>query len=366
MLLAYRLVKLIENHSDGLARSLHARYRQCGKCSAYANVPATELTEKVYDVYHHLGEWLLGKTEADIEERYLEIGAQRAAQGVPVSQVVWMICLVRENLWDYLQKHAELERPAEIFGELELLEMLDKFFHLAIYYASLGHERATAGYSVKVGNGVCLREDLAMSWIDQYRSKLMTAREAVACVESGMRVYIHPGCAEPEALVEALMGRAPYVKDVELMHLLTYGHFALLRTRDGGALPPQRAVRRRQRARSGQRRPRRLHPDLPERSGSAVRERRDADRRGAHPGVAARSAWLLQLRRRRGMHPDRREIRAQRGRAGERADAAHLWRQLHSRQRNRFHRRAFAAAVRAEEAGQQSSLSTRSARAWPP
>ena len=149
MLLAYRLVRLIEQHSDGLARSLQVRYRQCGKCSAYANVPDAELTEKVYDVYHHLGQWLLGKTEGDIEERYLEIGARRAEQGVPVSQVVWMICLVRENLWDYLQKHAELERPSEIFGELELLEMLDKFFHLATYYASLGHERATAGYSVK-------------------------------------------------------------------------------------------------------------------------------------------------------------------------------------------------------------------------
>ncbi len=62
-----------------------------------------------------------------------------------------------------------------------------------------------------------------MSWIEQYRSKLVTAREAVNCVESGMRVYIHPGCAEPEALVEALMVRAPYVKNVELMHLLTYG-----------------------------------------------------------------------------------------------------------------------------------------------
>ena len=62
-----------------------------------------------------------------------------------------------------------------------------------------------------------------MSWIDQYRNKLMTAREAVACVESGMRVYIHPGCAEPDALVEALMVRAPFVQDVEVMHLLTSG-----------------------------------------------------------------------------------------------------------------------------------------------
>jgi acyl-CoA hydrolase len=51
----------------------------------------------------------------------------------------------------------------------------------------------------------------------------MTPSEAVRCVESGMRVYIHPGCAEPEALVEALMGRAPHVREVEIVHLLTLG-----------------------------------------------------------------------------------------------------------------------------------------------
>jgi hypothetical protein len=59
-----------------------------------------------------------------------------------------MICLVRENLWDYLEKYAELEKPAEIFGEVELLEMLDQFFHRAIYYATLGHERAQNGDEV--------------------------------------------------------------------------------------------------------------------------------------------------------------------------------------------------------------------------
>jgi hypothetical protein len=148
MLLAYRLVKLIETHSDGLARSLHDRYRSDKKCSAYANVPEDELTAKVYEVYHHLGEWLMGKTEADVEHRYLEIGAKRFAQGVPASQVVWMICLVRENLWDYLEKYAEPEKPAEIFGEVELLEMLDQFFNRAIYYATLGHERAKNGDEV--------------------------------------------------------------------------------------------------------------------------------------------------------------------------------------------------------------------------
>jgi hypothetical protein len=146
MLLAYRLVKLIETHSDGLARSLHKRYREDPRCLGYANVPETELTQRVYEVYRHLGDWLLAKTETEVEKRYLEIGAKRAEQGVPASQVIWMIWLVRENLWNYLEKQAELERPAEVFAEIELQEMLDQFFGHAIYYAALGHERAMAGY----------------------------------------------------------------------------------------------------------------------------------------------------------------------------------------------------------------------------
>lgn len=62
-----------------------------------------------------------------------------------------------------------------------------------------------------------------MSWDVDYKRKLMGAADAVRCVESGMRVYIHPGCAEPEALIEALMERAPYVRDVEIVHILTMG-----------------------------------------------------------------------------------------------------------------------------------------------
>jgi 4-hydroxybutyrate CoA-transferase len=62
-----------------------------------------------------------------------------------------------------------------------------------------------------------------MSWEAEYSSKLRTADEALRLVESGMRVYIQPGCAEPETLVEALMRRAPAVRDVEIVHMMTMG-----------------------------------------------------------------------------------------------------------------------------------------------
>src|SRR5579863_3637274 len=60
-------------------------------------------------------------------------------------------------------------------------------------------------------------------WETQYKVRLKTADEALQCVRSGMRVYIQPGCAEPETLIEALMRRAPELRDVEIVHMMTMG-----------------------------------------------------------------------------------------------------------------------------------------------
>src|SRR5438876_677114 len=62
-----------------------------------------------------------------------------------------------------------------------------------------------------------------MLWEAAYLEKIRTADEALRFVESGMRVYIQPGCAEPETLVEALMRRGPAVRDVEIVHMMTMG-----------------------------------------------------------------------------------------------------------------------------------------------
>ena len=64
---------------------------------------------------------------------------------------------------------------------------------------------------------------MSMSWEMEYKKRLKTADEALGCVMSGMRVYIQPGCAEPETLVEALMRRGPDLFDVEIVHMMTMG-----------------------------------------------------------------------------------------------------------------------------------------------
>jgi hypothetical protein len=147
MMLAYRLVRLIETHSDALAGGLLHKVQTSELTLEYRNVPAEELKQRVYEIYRHLGDWLLGKSESDIQTRYLEIGARRAQQRVPLSQLTWAIILTKENLWEFLKKESGLDRPAEVFGELEMLQLLDQFFDRAIYHATVGYERAMAAHA---------------------------------------------------------------------------------------------------------------------------------------------------------------------------------------------------------------------------
>lgn len=149
MILLYRLVRLIETHSDALANCLLDRVRNSELTASFQkNVPAEELKERVSEVYRHLGEWLMSKDELNLEQRYLQIGAQRAAQRVPVSELIWVIILTKENLWEFIKRESVLERPVEVFGELEMLQLLDQFFDRAIYYASVGYELTQAEQAI--------------------------------------------------------------------------------------------------------------------------------------------------------------------------------------------------------------------------
>lgn len=61
---------------------------------------------------------------------------------------------------------------------------------------------------------------------NKYKHKFVSADEAVRVIKSGDRVYIHPGCAFPEVLVDAMARRKDELYDVEVCHLLGVGKVA--------------------------------------------------------------------------------------------------------------------------------------------
>ena len=62
-----------------------------------------------------------------------------------------------------------------------------------------------------------------MNWLEEYRSKLCSADDAVKLVKSGDRIYYGGNAAIPKALVDALARRAPDLSDVRLGHVLLIG-----------------------------------------------------------------------------------------------------------------------------------------------
>ncbi len=140
-MLASRLVRLIEENSSELAADLVDRLRHSSRTVDYFKLPQDELRAHALEIYRHLGDWLLNKTETEIEYHYTQIGASRAEQGIAISDFVWALVITKENLWRFLSSHAVADRMFELWGELEFIQLYEQFFDRALYYAAVGYQQ---------------------------------------------------------------------------------------------------------------------------------------------------------------------------------------------------------------------------------
>ena len=86
-----RLTRLIEAHGDELADGLLNKFRTSPRTSDLRNVPAHELRERSREIVRHLSEWLICKSDSDIERRYKEMGRVRASQAVSFADFCWAL-----------------------------------------------------------------------------------------------------------------------------------------------------------------------------------------------------------------------------------------------------------------------------------
>jgi hypothetical protein len=139
-MIALRLVRLIETHSEKIARNLLIKIRKSSRTRAMQTVFDSELLTNMQELLQHLSEWLLTKTKAEIEVRYRAIGARLVKEEVPLSDACWAVTMTKEYLWDFLQKQGFLRSPIELYGELELLWLLNSFIDHALCYTAEGYE----------------------------------------------------------------------------------------------------------------------------------------------------------------------------------------------------------------------------------
>lgn len=144
-MLGLKLVRLIERHSEELALGLTQQLWNSERTCDFKKIPRDELQSAAVEVYRNLEAWLLQKKEDDIAMRFRTIGTRRADQGVRLRQLVWALVMSRNHLWHFLQREGFVDNILEVFGKLEIQQMLNQFFDRAVYYSILGYEESV-GY----------------------------------------------------------------------------------------------------------------------------------------------------------------------------------------------------------------------------
>ena len=133
-MLSDRLVRMIEHHADELTRALVGDLQSNPRTATYHRFFREAIHLRVYDVYKDLGSWLNSKAEEDIEARYTELGKQRHAEGVPLSEVVYALTLTKYHLRDYIRVAGLVDSAIDLYQALDLQRLLGQFFDKAVYY----------------------------------------------------------------------------------------------------------------------------------------------------------------------------------------------------------------------------------------
>jgi hypothetical protein len=143
---ALKLVQHMKANADRMSEELIHKIRNSDRCSELLRkVPAEEQKRYALEIHRDLTDWLAAEIDAIVESRYVDLGIQRAHQGVPLTDVFWAVCVAREYLWDYMQQECLMEEPVEFLGGVMLLHSLNRFFDRVLYFTLVGYQKAGKG-----------------------------------------------------------------------------------------------------------------------------------------------------------------------------------------------------------------------------
>lgn len=142
-MIALKLVRWIEKNADTLADRLIKTVNEHPRTQILCkNIPKEELRERVYEIYRHLSECVMEKTDNEIRKKNFALGERRAEQGVPLHEVMFALMLVREILWKELRASGIGDNAIELFQALELSDRIRQYFDKVMYFVALGYESA--------------------------------------------------------------------------------------------------------------------------------------------------------------------------------------------------------------------------------
>jgi hypothetical protein len=136
-----KLVHQIEDHWEAVSQRLLRLIRTSRGLPALGRMPESELTEACRRILRNLGHWLLSSSEEEIAIVYESVAKQRRREGIPLSEAIRGMQLMKEATLAYLRDEGAAETTVDLFAEEEFELQLGRFFDLLVYHLARGYEQ---------------------------------------------------------------------------------------------------------------------------------------------------------------------------------------------------------------------------------
>ena len=122
-MLGARLLQLIQAHAGSLTSEVIKDLRTNERTPSFHRMSATNLESRIAALYSNLGKWIGDSDEHAVRGEYQEIGRRRFREGVPISEIVYVLLLTKQHLRRYIRDHGLVDFEGDRMMPDELLPL---------------------------------------------------------------------------------------------------------------------------------------------------------------------------------------------------------------------------------------------------
>jgi len=140
-----RLIRVIEKNAKMMTEDLRTMILRDPRTLSFQVLDERKLYAILFELYSHLGKWLLGESEkAEIPSYYSGLGELWFEEGFALHQIVQVLITTKRHVWDIVVEKGMTGTAKELDAAVDLITILHRFFDMAIYYLIVGYYRPLA------------------------------------------------------------------------------------------------------------------------------------------------------------------------------------------------------------------------------
>jgi hypothetical protein len=143
-MISEKFVRLIKDNIDEIVKYWCNEIHDNETTPAFRAVDAQVCVPYGTSLLQELGDWLDEKKKPmELKDFYIDLGKQRAQEGLPIEDVVSAHLLLKRHIWLFVLSHGFLSTAFELYQVLEINNRVVNFFDHVIYYTVYGYETKT-------------------------------------------------------------------------------------------------------------------------------------------------------------------------------------------------------------------------------